>query len=445
MLSPLSYSHIFSRAWPIILANAAVPLLGIVDTAIIGNTGNAQELGAIALGALIFNFVYWSFGFLRMGTTGFTAQAAGANHWLEVRLVLGRALLIALILAVLLIVIHRLLGWSIMQLFQASQAVEEETTRYFNIRIWGAPATLGTFALLGTLVGLGKSKHLLITQLFLNGLNIVLDIYFAAILGWGVEGIAWGTMLAEYATLLFALAVVYRVLIQNRTQTEPFWNWNQIVEKSALIKMLGANGDIMIRTIFLVLAFAWFTNEGAKFGDTTLAANHILLQFISFSAFFLDGYAFVAESIVGTGIGARNLSYLRLGIWRSSVLGVATAFILSIGTYLMGDLLISNLTDLQAVRDSASQFLSLACIYILFSIAAFQLDGIFIGAVRSAEMRNAAIISTLIFLYSCEKLTQTFNNSGLWMAFIVYVVVRAVTLLVYYPRIGKTIVATTGE
>jgi MATE family multidrug resistance protein len=438
-MKPPSYSEILSRAWPIILANASVPLLGLVDTAVIGNTGSAQQLGAIAMGALIFNFVYWSFGFLRMGTTGLTAQAAGARRWQEVRLVLGRALLISLVLAIIIVALHRLLGFVLFYLFQASAAVETQANAYFNIRIWGAPATLATFALMGTLVGLGKSKQLLWVQLFLNGLNTLLDIFFAAILGWGVEGIAWGTMISEYCTVIFAGFTVYQVLIQRGDSSKIFLRWRDLFERVALLKMINANRDIMIRTLLLVFSFAWFLNQSAQFGDNILAANHILLQFVSFSAFFLDGYAFVAESIVGRAIGARKLRHFDVGVFKTSILGSITAILLAATVYYGGDVFIAVLTDIASVSSLADDYLIIACLYIAFSVAAFQLDGIFIGAIRAAEMRNAAIISTAIFIVACEVLTRAYQNSGLWLAFTLYVIARAACLGYYFPRLRRGI------
>ena len=206
-------------AWPIVLANSAIPLLGLVDTAVIGNTGSVADLGAIALGALLFNFVYWSFAFLRMGTTGFTAQAAGAQDEPEVRATLGRALLLAGAIGLLLVLLQRLIEWAALELLGASAEVESLTRSYFYIRIWGAPASLATFAILGTFVGLGKSGRLLQTQLVLNGLNIALDVLFAGVFGWGVAGIAYGTAIAEWTTLVFALVLVRRTLQRRHTDT----------------------------------------------------------------------------------------------------------------------------------------------------------------------------------------------------------------------------------
>jgi MATE family multidrug resistance protein len=414
----ISYRYLLQKAWPIILANASVPLLGLVDTAVIGNVGNITDLGAIAFGALIFSFVYWSFGFLRMGTTGFAAQASGAGDEQEVRAVLGRALLIALCLSVVLILIQWPIGLAAFSLLDGSAPVETVAQQYFDIRIWGAPATLTTFALMGLLIGLGKSGTLLIVQLFLNGLNILLDVWFAGILGWGVSGIALGTVIAEWTTVLLAGWLVYRTLNERKLLTEVFWPKAKIMDLSVLFKTASANLDIMLRTLILVFSFAFFINQSAKFGDTVLASNHILLQLIAFSAFFLDGYAFVVEALVGGAIGAKRTDVFDLAVRRSTVLAL--------------------MTDISSVRLVANQLLPFAGLYVLFSFAAFQLDGIFIGASFTRQMRDAAALSIAVYFIAWWTLSDRFGIQGLWGAMIMYVVARALALLLFYPSLRRS-------
>ena len=435
----ITYSYLIRKAWPIILANASVPLLGLVDTAVIGNIGSVEDLGAIAFGALIFSFVYWSFGFLRMGTTGFTAQAAGAGDETEVRAVLGRALLMSVSLGILLILLQwpiRLIAFS---LLGGTESVEILASDYFQIRIWGAPATLTNFALMGLLVGLGLSKSLLLVQLFLNTLNILLDVWFAAILELGVAGIALGTVLAEWMTVFLAGWLIFRKLRQSKRPTEAFWPKVRILDKSMLMKTLSANADIMIRTLLLVFSFAFFVNQSARFGDVLLAANHILLQLISFAAFFLDGYAFVVEALTGSAIGAKQLSRFDLAVRRSTVLALVTAIGLAAVTWFWGEAAIGLLTDLTEVRLAAGSMLIFAAVYIICSFAAFQLDGVFIGASFTREMRNAAILSLLIFLLAWWFLERNFGINGLWWAMIIYVIARAGALLMYFPLLRHSI------
>ena len=435
----ISYRYLLQKAWPIILANASVPLLGLVDTAVIGNVGSITDLGAIAFGALIFSFVYWSFGFLRMGTTGFAAQASGAGDEQEVRAVLGRALLIALCLGVVLILIQWPIGLAAFSLLDGSAPVEAVAQEYFDIRIWGAPATLATFALMGLLIGLGKSRTLLIVQLFLNGLNILLDVWFAGILGWGASGIALGTVIAEWTTVLLAGWLVYRTLNERKLLTEVFWPKAKIMDLSALLKTASANLDIMLRTLILVFSFAFFINQSAKFGDTVLASNHILLQLIAFSAFFLDGYAFVVEALVGGAIGAKRSDVFDLAVRRSTVLALITAILLALVIALVGDIAVMLMTDISSVRLAANQLLPFAALYVLFSFAAFQLDGIFIGASFTRQMRDAAALSIVVYLIAWWALSDQHGIQGLWGAMIIYVVARAVALLLFYPSLRRSV------
>ena len=435
----ISYRYLLQKAWPIILANASVPLLGLVDTAVIGNVGSITDLGAIAFGALIFSFVYWSFGFLRMGTTGFAAQASGAGDQQEVRAVLGRALLIALCLGVVLILIQWPIGLAAFSLLDGSAPVEAVAQQYFDIRIWGAPATLATFALMGLLIGLSKSRTLLIVQLFLNGLNILLDVWFAGILGWGASGIALGTVIAEWTTVLLAGWLVYRTLNERKLLTEVFWPKAKIMDLSALLKTASANLDIMLRTLILVFSFAFFINQSAKFGDTVLAGNHILLQLIAFSAFFLDGYAFVVEALVGSAIGAKRSDVFDLAVWRSTVLALITAILLALVIALVGDIAVMLMTDISSVRLAANQLLPFAALYVLFSFAAFQLDGIFIGASFTRQMRDAAALSIAVYFIAWWALSDQHGIQGLWGAMIIYVVARAAALLLFYPSLRRLV------
>jgi len=423
------------QAWPIIIANAAVPSLGLVDTAVIGHFGSAVDLGALALGALLFNFIYWSFGFLRMATTGFTAQAAGAGDEAEVRATLARSVLLGAVLGVAVFALQWLLVGAYFGLMDASAAVESVGREYFFSRVWGAPAALALYAFSGALIGLGRSRTLLGVQLLLNGLNAGLDVWLAGSLGMGAYGIGLGTAIAEWATCLVAAAVLWRTLRARHADGEVFLPWARIADGARLRRTLSANGDIMVRTLCLLLGFGWFANQGARFGDVTLAANHILLQLVSFSAFFLDGFAFVAEALVGAAIGARDPARLRRVVRLSSELALGTAAALAAGIWLFGAPMVAALTSLEAVRSSAIAYLPWTALYVLLSVAAFQLDGVFIGATRTREMRNAGLASVAVFLLCAWPLAAWFGNHGLWAAFVVFVVARALALLPYWRRL----------
>src|SRR5690606_6850021 len=316
-----------------------------------------------------------------------------------------------------------------------SDEIKDLVKDYFYIRIWGAPATLITFSLLGTLIGMGWTKRLLWVQLFLNGLNILLNITFVVGFGMGVKGIALGTVLAEWLTLFFAGYILFKRLEINRP-------WERVRELKALIfdmpkliALFKVNSDIMIRTLALLSGFAWFANQGAKFGDHTLAANHVLLQFVTLSAFFLDGYAHVVEMLAGKAFGAKNKSLFMFQVKQSTVLAGGTAVLLALIVFLSSNTIIPLLTKDLQVQGLASDYKNYAVFYILFSFIAFQLDGVFIGVTRSKEMRNATLLSMVAFIGLGMILVQNYGNTGLWVSFIFYVVVRGFALGLYYPEI----------
>lgn len=432
-----NYIRIIKLAFPIILANASVPLLGLADTAAIGQTGTAADLGAIALASLIFNFVYWGFGFLRMGTTGFVSQAIGAGDNDEMHALLFRSVLLGGGIGLLLILMQPLIGEAAISLLKASDEIKTLVRQYFYTRIWGAPATLITFALLGTFIGAGWTKHLLVAQLFLNGLNILLNVLFVVGYGFGVRGIALGTVLAEWATLFFASYLLIKQMrlghpVRRFSQLRP-----RVFNKAKLTALIKVNGDIMIRTLALLTGFAWFANQGADFGDPVLAANHVLLQFVSLSAFFLDGYAHVAEMLTGKAYGARDKAAFAQQVRHSTVLATVTALVLAGLIYLFSGQLIPLLTQDTQVQAIAQAHSLYAAVYIAVSFAAFQLDGVFIGVTKSLEMRNATLIALFVFIGSAMLLASAYGNAGLWVGFIIYVVARAVMLGVYYPRIMR--------
>ena len=436
---PTSRRAIIHMAIPIILANAAVPLLGLVDTAVIGHSGNAAAVGAIALGSLIFSFLYWGFGFLRMGTSGFTAQAAGAGDHTEVRSAFIRALLLGIAIGLVLVITQYPLGALAFWLLDGSVAVEQSAQDYMAIRIWGAPATLGTYAIIGTLIGLGQTRRLLWLQLLLNGINLLLDVFFVIVLDWSVRGIALGTVIAEWICFILGSAMLFAFFRSTSPSSNNFFCWKKILQRAAVINTLKTNTDIMWRTLFLLTGFGWFTNQSAQFGDTTLAANHILLQFISFSAFFLDGFAFALESLVGKTIGGRNRPLFDRAIISSTQIAAICALGLTIFMFIFGSALINALNPLIAIQQEAQHYLVYAAVYVLLSFAAFQLDGIFIGATRSRDMRDASLFSLLIFFAAAWLLVPVAGNQGLWIAFIIYVIARALCLGIYFPRLRKSI------
>ena len=438
LANPPGYRQILLLTWPIILANSATPLLGLADTAVIGNVAGTAHLGAIALGALLFNFIYWGFGFLRMSTTGFVAQASGRNDNAAILEITLRALCMGLLIGMLLMLLQWPLGRIAYSLFGASEDVESISRQYFAIRIWGAPATLGTYVLMGYFIGQGLNRRLLLIQLFLNGLNIGLDVLFAGYFSMGAKGIALGTAIAEWSTLFFGLTMVVQHLKSSQPALEATLTrlpWGELFKREKITPVLQANANLMIRTLFLLLGFAIFTDQGARFGDTTLAANHILLQFISFSAFFLDGFAFTCESLAGKALGQRNRPLFLLIVSRTTRLAAVTALLLAGCIMVSGPLLLEVLTDLPAVNQRAQEYLLLCALYVAVSFAAFQLDGLFIGTTTTVPLRNASVLATSCFLLLCFSMTPYWGNAGLWLAFIGFVILRALFLGAYFRRI----------
>ena len=432
--SRVTHRTVLAIAVPIVISNLSTPLLGIADTAVMGRLGDPKYIGAVAIGALIFTLVFWTFGFLRMGTTGLTAQALGAEDGEEIRAALGRALLIAggvggaLILA----------QWPIREiafaLLDGGPEVEPLARTYFDIRIWSAPAALANYALVGWFIGLGRARVALVLQVFLNLVNIVFNIVLALGLGWGVAGIAAGTVIAEVSAAALGLAVAARHLRFYPGQ----WTRARLTDAARLARTIAVNRDIMIRTVVLMLAFAWFTAKSAEAGPLTLAVNSILLQFVTVSAFFLDGFALAAEALVGRAMGARHRADFDRAVRLSTLWAAGIALLLSFGIFAAGGAAIDFLSIDDGVRATARVYLLWAAALPVLSVWCYQLDGIFIGATRGAEMRNAALASSLLFL-GLWWLFLPFGNHGLWAALAGFNLMRAASLGFYLPRLRRAI------
>ncbi len=435
---PITRRDVWRLAWPIMVANVSIPLLGLADTAVIGNVGTTASLGAIAIGAVLFNFLYWGFGFLRMGTTGLVAQAYGSGDMDELKVTLARALLIAWVLGLIIVVFQEPAADFAIPLFNPDPDIEPLARAYYDIRIWGAPATLANYALLGWFIGAQATRPVLALQLFLNLSNILLNLFFVLMLDMGVEGIALGTLIAEWITLFLGVLMMRErfVKLTGGILAAPL-SWASVLDPAAMIRTFSVNFDIMIRTLLLIASFAWFTAMGSRLGSTTLAGNHILLQFLAFSAFFLDGWAIAAEGLVGRALGARNREALRRAVRLSTEMAVITSVGLTLLFFAGGPLAIRGLTDIEAVRQAAIAFLPFAALHPILGVWAFQLDGVFIGATRTAAMRNAMIASFALFMAAWWLLTP-YGNSGLWIAFLGFFAARGITLALYYPGLERS-------
>jgi multidrug resistance protein, MATE family len=420
-------------SWPIILSNLSTPLLGLVDTAVVGNLGDPALIGAIAVGGMIFSFLYWGFGFLRMGTTALVAQARGAGDVNEVKANLYRPLAIGLFVGMCLVTLQVPLGHGVFLLIDGSDAVESAALSYFQIRILAAPISLANLVIAGFLLGQQQTRTLLGIQLILNGTNILLDFLFVVAFDWGITGVASATVIAECLALVAgSIVIVHGFYRDGITFKLPF---HQLLDATSLKRLFTLNRDIMIRTLCLIFAFAWFTNQGAKSGDVILAANAILMQFVTFSAFFLDGFALSAEILVGHAIGSRDRDRLDRSIKYCTQLGIGTAILLSIVFVLTAMPVVTVLTNVVAVQAICREFLVWVVLAPPISVACYILDGIFIGATRSTEMRNAMVVSLAVFLGAWYLLHGWFGNHGLWAALMLYYLARAGTLYYYLANV----------
>ena len=424
--------QVLRLALPIMASNLSTPLLGIVDTAVVGRLPDPAHIGAVAVGALVFSFVFWAFGFLRMGTTGMTAQALGAEDHAEVEATLARAVVTAVVAGAGLIALQWPIRELAFHLVDGSPQVEMLARRYFDARIYSAPAALTNYALLGWFVGRGRTDIGLVLQLVLNVTNMTLDAWFVLGLDWGVGGVGLGTTLAEWTAALVGIAVAARHLREKELAGAGF-DRARVFDRAKLRRTFAVNADIMVRSLSLVFVFVFFMAEGASRGDVLLAANAVLMQFIDASAYFLDGLAFAAESLVGRAIGAKRPA----DFWRACVVStrwaVGIAALLSLAFFLFGFAFVDLLTTSPDARVAAREYLPWAAAAPIAGVLAFQLDGVFIGATRTVAMRNAMLISTGIFLLAWWLLLP-FGNHGLWAAFFVHYAARTLTLGVPFVR-----------
>ena len=426
----ITHRRVLHIAVPIVLSNITVPILGAVDTGVVGQLGLPEPIGAVGLGAIILSAVYWVFGFLRMGTVGLTSQALGAGEHGEVAALLTRALLIGGAGGIALIALQVPLFWGALQASPASPEVEAMATGYMRIRIWSAPAAIAIYGITGWLIAQERTRAVLMMQLWMNGLNIGLDLWFVLGLGWGVEGVALATFLAEWSGLAVGLWFCRDGFAR------PEWrDPAQVFERARLTHMLAVNGDILIRSLLLQAIFVSFLFIGSGFGDVTLAANQVLMQFLTFSAFALDGFAFTAETLVGQALGARARDRLRRAALMSGAWGLVVVLALSLAFALAGGMIIDLMTTAPEVRDRARLFLPYAVAAPVLGVAAFMLDGIFIGATASRDMRNMMAVSFAIYAAALALLVPVLGNHGLWLALLISFVARAITLGLRYPAL----------
>jgi len=430
---PYWYRRVLLLALPLILSNLTQPLLSTVDTILSGHLPGPAALGGVALGGIFFNSIFWTFGFLRMATGGLVAQAHGAEDEHEVLHHLGRAFLIALLIGVLILLMQGPLISIALSLLGASPDVRQNAVTYCSIRIWSAPASLANYVILGYLLGRQRASSALLLQAAINVVNVAIALFLVLGQHWGVAGIATATLTAEWSGCLLGIGL----LVASGVHPTRL-RWPSLVHSPSLRHLFALNRDILLRTISLVAAYAWFTRTGAHAGDAILAANAVLLNFHMIAAYGLDGFANATEALVGQAIGARRRDDYRAILKASSSAAFAVAVLISLVYFAFGKQVIAVFTNQEPIRILASHYLPWVVAMPVISVWSFQFDGIFIGATRAAELRNSMVISFAAFLGLAILLSNRFGNHGLWCALLAFMAMRAITLAIQLPRLERT-------
>ncbi|MCC4307377.1 MATE family efflux transporter [Alcanivorax marinus] len=421
--------RIWALAWPLLLSNITAPLLGLVDTAVVGHLDSPVYLAAVALGANFFMFLYFSFNFLRMGTTGFTAQARGAGE--ATLVVVLRALLLSTVLGGLLILLQPALREAGLWLLGGSAEVQALARDYIAIRVLGAPAALGNFALIGFAIGLHRTSVPLKMTVLMHASNALLDFLLVQVWHFNVRGVATASALAEYLGLAGGLFWLRREIFGDAWRALPAGALRQL---APMARLLAVNRDIFLRSLALLSVFFFFTAQGARLGDTVLAANAVLITFLLLLSNTLDGFANAAEALVGDATGRHDRRALDAAVRATGRWTLMVALLALAGFALGGAPLIRLLTDLPAVRDTATTYLPWMLLLPLTASAGFWLDGVFVGATLAPQMRNTMILATLLF-FPVWWLTRDWGNHGLWLAMNVWMASRGVLMALVWRRV----------
>lgn len=432
---PLTHGAVWRLTAPIVLSNLTQPLMGMVDTAVMGHLPDPAYIGAVALGALVFSYVYWAFGFLRMATTGFVAQAHGAADDQALRDATARGAGLAVLIGLAVVALQAPLGAAALALLGGSDKVQGLARDYVSVRIWGAPAALVTYVALGVLIGLQRMKWVMALAVTQNLVNAALALLFTLEFGWGVKGVAGATLAAEHVGAAIGVFAVARALRGKRGR----WGGPGLFDRARLVGTLKVNGDIFLRTLCLVTAFAWFASQGARQGDVTLAANAVLMNFLMLASHGLDAFAHTAETLVGAAIGARDRRALARAVSLTTAWSAGLALAAAAIYALFGAAVIDLLTGIAEVRAEARRFLVWATLAPVVAVWCFQFDGIYIGATRTAEMRNGMALALALLLALGYGLMPVWGNHGLWLALMGFFALRGATLALWYRRIPASL------
>jgi multidrug resistance protein, MATE family len=432
-LMPISHRSVLTIAVPIMLSNVTEPLIGVVNTAVIGQLPEAYYIGAISIGSLIFSFLFWGFGFLRLSTGGLSAQAVGAGDPAEVTAVLWRALAIAVAVGLLLILTSPVIEKISFDLMGGSPEMRAQGEIYFRYRILSAPFALTNFCILGWFIGQGRAAIAFVVQIFLNVVNMALGAWFVLFLGMTADGVGLSALVAEIAAVLLGGFLIWRSVHKMKARA----TWAQIWNREKILRTLSANGDIMIRTLCLVFAFTWFTARGARAGDVTIAANSVFLHFFEVAAYLIDGFAYASEALVGQSVGAKNRARFDRAIRLTTLWALVVGAICSAIIWFAGPWFIDLMTVNAEVRETARLYLFWAALTPLLGTICFQYDGIFTGAMATRDMRNMMVLSLMIYLAAWWILERNFGNHGLWAALCVFFIARGVTYAMRMPALAR--------
>ncbi len=424
--------EILRLAIPNILSNITVPLMGVVDTALMGHLPDTRYLVSLGVGVAIFNFVYWGFGFLRMGTTGFVSQAYGRGDAKAVSLSIYRGILLALIIASLLL-IGRHFIWQLGEILIRPEAETAHLARqYFNIRILAAPANMALLVASAAFLGLQNAYYALIVTVFSNTVNILLSVLFVHRFGMTIDGVAWGTVIAQYSGILLAIALLF-YKYHSYLSVQPF---REIIKKSGLRRFFSVNGNIFIRTLALIFAFTWFTAQSSRMGEDILAVNTIFLQLLALASYGIDGFAYAAESLTGKYIGQRNRKGVTKMVARLFFWGFAFAAILSLSYSIFRLPILRFFTVHEEIIALAESFTLWIVLAPLVNSFAYLWDGIYIGATAGRMMRNSMLLAAFLVFLPLDLLLQPlWGNHGLWLAFTLFMMVRGLYLWRQFPKV----------
>jgi len=432
--SKFSKKQIILLSIPVFFSNIAIPLVGMVDTGLMGNLSETKYLAATSIATSVMTMIVWSFGFLRMGTVGIVAQAYGRSDYREIVKTILRNLIIALIAAFIIIIFYPALKIGINYFFSPSDETEVLINTYLSVRIFSIPAELIIYVLVGFYLGIQKTKISSFLIIVLSSLNIIFSSLLVLSYDLKVFGVALGTLISSYITLIIFALFTYNYIIKKFKIIPKFEN---LIVKSKLFKLLNINIDIFIRTLFLTFAFLWVTYLGSKIGEDYLAVNTILMQFIILSSFFLDAYAFSTEGIVGFAIGRRNRKSFLEVVKNSIQVSFTTAIIISVIYLIFFKEIIYIITNIEILRFISFQHILWVIIIPPIACFCYQLDGIFIGASQTKEIRNAMIISVLIYIGISILLTKYLGNHGIWLSLLLFMILRSLTLQYYFKNILK--------